>query len=72
MKGSTIFNLVWGSLWLMLGLCALVGAMFYGAWWHYFTAAACALFTFLSYNETENGTEESVIAYFQKVYRRNK
>ena len=33
-------------LWFVLGLVALIGVIFCGAWWHAFTAAICFLLYF--------------------------
>lgn len=32
-------------IFVILGLTALVGALFAGAWWHYFTAVICGIMT---------------------------
>lgn len=44
MKTEIVSNLVWIAIWSILGITALIGAIFCGAYWHFFTAGACLLF----------------------------
>lgn len=33
MKAETLGNLIWVAIWAILGLSALIGAIFFGAYW---------------------------------------
>lgn len=66
MKFETLLNLVGACLFGLLGIGALVGAIFWGAWWHFITAGACALMAFVLYRDDEYGTE-SVASYFKRI-----
>lgn len=44
MSFSTLTNLIQLCVFALLGLSSLVGALFFGAWWHLFTAAGCLVF----------------------------
>lgn len=65
MKAETLMNLVWVAIWAILGLTALFGAIFCGAYWHFFTAGACLLFVIVLWNDDAYGNE-SVRHYFEK------
>lgn len=68
MKAETLANLIWIAIWAILGISALIGAIFFGAYWHYFTAGACLLFVCVLWNDNAYGIE-SVKHYFEKVAR---
>ncbi len=57
MKISTLSNLIQLCVFALLGLSALIGAIFCNAWWHYFTAAMCFVFVWLLYTDDQYGTE---------------
>lgn len=67
MSYSTLGNFIWLCLFALLGLGALVGAVFCGAWWHLFTAAGCLVFCILLYADDAYGTE-SVKSYFHRKF----
>ncbi|MBQ7774537.1 MAG: hypothetical protein IJ379_01320 [Lachnospiraceae bacterium] len=71
MKVETLSNLIQGGVWLLLGLSALTGAIFFGAWWHFFTAAICGVFVWLMFTDDQYGTE-SVKSYFQRIAKKRK
>lgn len=68
MKTEIVSNLVWIAIWVILGITALIGAIFCGAYWHFFTAGACLLFVVVLWNDNAYG-RESVKSYFAKVAR---
>ena len=68
MKTEILINLVWMAIWAILGTVALVGVIFYGAWWHLFTVSFCALFICVLYDDPAEGNE-SVKTYLAKVAR---
>lgn len=43
MKFETLINLVGSAIFGLIGLSALIGAIFFGAWWHFVTFGMCAL-----------------------------
>lgn len=47
MKMETLANLVGVAVWAAVGLGALIGAIFFGAWWHFFTAFICLGFALM-------------------------
>lgn len=57
MKISTLSNLIQLCVFALLGVCALTGAIFCNAWWHYFTAAACFIFARMLYTDDQYGIE---------------
>lgn len=44
-------DLIFGWIFTVLGVCALVGVVFYGASWHWFTVGACTLLAWLCFAE---------------------
>lgn len=42
---------VFGWVFAALGVCALVGVVFYGASWHWFAVGACMLLAWLCFAE---------------------
>lgn len=68
MKTEIISNLVWIAIWAILGITALIAAIFCGAYWHFFTAGACLLFVVVLWNDDAYG-RESVKSYFARVAR---
>lgn len=66
MKIETLLNLLGTCLFGLLGLGALVGAVFFGAWWHFVTAVGCALMAFVLYKDDDYGIE-SVASYFKCI-----
>jgi hypothetical protein len=68
MKAETLGNLIWVAIWAILGLSALIGAIFFGAYWHFFTAGMCFVMAIVLYNDNAYGCE-SVKHYFEKVAR---
>ena len=69
MKIDTLLNLIQGGLFALFGLSALIGAVFCGAWWHYFTATACGVFVRMFYTDEMYGTE-SVRSYFRRIRKK--
>lgn len=67
MKLETLANLLQLIVFATLGLAALIVALFYSAWWHFFTAAACFGFSWLLFTDDAYGIE-SVKAYFIRKY----
>ena len=67
MSFSTLTNLIQLCVFALLGLCSLIGALFFGAWWHLFTAAICFVFCLVLYFDDEYGTE-SVKSYFNRKF----
>lgn len=68
MKFETLVNLIWIAIWAILGITALIGAIFCGAYWHFFTAGACLLLAIVLYNDDQYDTE-SVKSFFAKSKR---
>ena len=68
MKAETLMNLIWIAIWAILGLTALIGAIFWGAYWHFFTAGVCLLFVIVLWDD-DAYENESVRHYFEKVAR---
>lgn len=64
MRLSTLHNLIWMCVWLLLGLFAFVGVCM-GAWWHWFTTGVCAVFAWMMLVDDEYDVE-SVRAYFRR------
>lgn len=46
-----LWDLIFGWIFTVLGVCALVGVVFYGASWHWFTVGACTLLAWLCFAE---------------------
>lgn len=67
MSFSTLTNLIQLCVFALLGLSSLVGALFFGAWWHLFTAAGCLVFCIVLYMDDDYGTE-SVKPYFNRKF----
>lgn len=66
MKAETLGNLIWVAIWAILGLSALIGAIFFGAWWHFVIFGMCALMAYVLYTDDEYGTE-SVATFFKRI-----
>ena len=49
MKFETLINLVGSAIFGLIGLSALIGAIFFGAWWHFVTFGMCALMAYVLY-----------------------
>ena len=64
MKKVTFLNLVQMLILAILGLSALVGAMFFGAIFHYLTAIMCAILSYSLFVDHNCG--ESVRDYFYR------
>lgn len=64
-------NLIFVVLWAILGLAALIVAIFCNASWHFFTAVVCFLLACALWNDNVHGNE-SVKSYFAKKARKNK
>lgn len=65
MKFETLINLAGSVIFGLLGITALIGAIFFGAWWHFVTFGMCALMALL-YTDDEYGTE-SVATFFKRI-----
>ena len=65
MKFETLINLAGSVIFGLLGITALIGAIFFGAWWHFVTFVMCALMAYVLYTD-EYGTE-SVSAFFKRI-----
>lgn len=66
MKFETLINLAGSVIFGLLGITALIGAIFFGAWWHFVTFVMCALMAYVLYTDDEYGTE-SVSAFFKRT-----
>lgn len=44
-------DLIFGWIFTVLGVCALVGVVGYGAYWYWFTVGACTLLAWLCFAE---------------------
>ncbi len=67
MKTEIVSNLVWIAIWAVLGITALIVAVFCGACWHYFTAGVCLILVIILWNDDANG--ESVKSFFTRGKR---
>ena len=53
-------DLIFGWIFTVLGMCALVGVVFYGASWHWFTVGVCALMAWGCFHEAhEEATKKA-------------
>ena len=52
-----LWDLIFGWIFTVLGMCALVGVVFYGASWHWFTVGACTLLAWLCFVDAGKRTE---------------
>ncbi len=53
-------DLIFGWIFTVLGVCGLVGIVFYGAYWHWFTVGACTLMAWLCFAEAkEEGAKKA-------------
>lgn len=66
MKSETLMNLVQGVISFAFGIIALIGAIFFYAWWHFFSAFFCLLLSYVFYTDDMYGTE-SVRFYFKRM-----
>ncbi len=66
MKFETLINLAGSVIFGLLGITALIGAIFFGAWWHFVTFGMCALVVYVLYTDNEYGIE-SVSAFFKRL-----
>ena len=66
MKFETLINLAGSVIFGLLAITALIGAIFFGAWWHFVTFGMCALMAYVLYTDDEYGTE-SVSAFFKRI-----
>lgn len=66
MKFETLINLVGSAIFGLIGLSALIGAIFFGAWWHFVTFGMCALMAYVLYTDDEYDTE-SVATFFKRI-----
>lgn len=66
MRFETLINLVGSAIFGLIGLSALIGAIFFGAWWHFVTFGMCALMAYVLYTDDEYGTE-SVSAFLKRI-----
>lgn len=64
MNFDTLTNLISLTAFLIVAVGALIGAIFYGAWWHLLTAGICFLFVVMLW-EDEHGGTESLKSYFK-------
>ena len=48
MKAETLGNLIWVAIWAILGLSALIGAIFFGAYWHFLLLVCASLWLLFS------------------------
>lgn len=67
MSSETLGNFIWLCLFALLGLSALIGALFFGAWWHLFTAAMCFVMCLVLYFDDDYRTE-SVKSYLSRKF----
>ncbi len=65
MKFETLINLVGSAIFGLIGLSALIGAIFFGAWL-LVTFGMCALMAYVLYTDDEYGTE-SVATFFKRI-----
>lgn len=70
MKAETLLNLIQCSVTLLLGIAALVGAIFFNASFHFVTASCCLFLAWVFYTDNEYGTE-SVRDYFKNRYKKD-
>jgi hypothetical protein len=70
MKGEILANLIQCSVTLLLGIIALVGALFYGASFHFFTAIACFWLAWVFYTDNEYRII-SIREYFKNRYKKD-
>lgn len=66
MKIETLINLAGSVIFGLLGITALIGAIFFGAWWHFVTFVMCALMAYVLYKDDMYGTE-SVSSYLKRI-----
>ena len=66
MKFETLINLAGSVIFGLLGITALIGAIFFGAWWHFVTFGMCARVVYVLYTDNEYGIE-SVSAFFKRL-----
>lgn len=70
MKSDTLINLIQSAVSVMLGIIAVVGAIFCNAHYHFVTAFMCFLMGWIFYKDDAYGTE-SVHHYFKNRYKKN-
>lgn len=67
MKFETLLNLVGSCIFGLLGISALVGAIFFGAWWHLVTFGMCALMAYTLYKDRAYGIESVEVFLKRKL-----
>lgn len=71
MANGTIQNLIFCIVSFILGTTGLIGAVFFGAWWHLVTASGCFLIAWMMFIDNSYDVE-SVKHYIQRKIKRNK
>lgn len=66
MKFETLINLVGSAIFGLLGIFALIGVIFFSAWWHIVTFCMCAMMSYVLYTDDMYGTE-SVSSYLKRI-----
>ena len=69
MNFDMLLNLILGCMLALLGLGALIGAIFFDAYWHFLTAVVCILLAYILFSESLYDNE-SIISYFSKISKR--
>jgi hypothetical protein len=68
MEKETLSNLIQCSVSLLIGIIALVGAVFFNAGFHYFTSLGCFILAWVFYTDNEYG----IVSVRQYLRNRNK
>lgn len=71
MAKEFLTNLIICIISLILGIIALIGVIFCGAWWHLVTASGCFLIAWMMFIDNSYDVE-SVKHYIQRKIKRNK
>ena len=66
MKFETLINLAGSVIFGLLGITALIGVVFFGAWWGFITFGMCALMAYVLYTDDMYGTE-SVATFLKRI-----
>ena len=69
MANGTLTNLIICIVFASLGFMCLIGAIFYGAWWHFFTGGGSLILAWVNFTDEAYGVE-SVKHYLQKKIKR--
>lgn len=69
MKVEVFINAMMIVVYTILGVLSLVCAVFYGAYWHYYSAAVCALLVVMLWNDDVH-EQGSLKSFFRE--RRNR